>query len=100
MGILRCHIVDEFNRGIYDYVIATDEVPELQTASNASSRGRGGGTRGGRKGRRKDKEYGVARGIDFQGWFNAGMYVRKGGRCMQQRQVYNIVLYPLTLATN
>ena len=22
---VRCHIVDEFNKGIYDYIIATDE---------------------------------------------------------------------------
>ncbi len=74
--------MDEFNRGIYDYVIATDEVPELQTTSNSSSRergggggGRGGGGGGGRKGSRKDKEYGVARGIDFQGWSSTGTSV-------------------------
>ena len=27
---LRCHIVDEFNQGIYNYIIATDEIPEWQ----------------------------------------------------------------------
>ena len=56
--------MEEFNRGIYDYIIATDEVRTL---------GRGGassGSHGNRKRSRKwrrDKEYGVARGIDFQG---------------------------------
>lgn len=50
----------EFNRGIYDYIIATDEVPELQTLATSGSRRRG-------HKRKRDKEYGVARGIDFQG---------------------------------
>lgn len=50
--------MSEFNRGIYDYVIATDEVPELQPEA-------GRGKKGHR--RKKDREYGVARGIDFQG---------------------------------
>lgn len=60
----RCHVVEEFNRGIYDYIIATDEVHTL---------GRGGassGSHGNKKRphkRKRDKEYGVARGIDFQG---------------------------------
>lgn len=51
----------EFNRGIYDYIIATDEV----------GLSRGGGVAGGAKPtsrkRKRDKEYGVTRGIDFQG---------------------------------
>lgn len=54
--------MNEFNRGIYDYIIATDEV-------HGSSRGaaaRGGAKSVGRK-RKRDMEYGVARGIDFQG---------------------------------
>lgn len=54
----RCHIVEEFNRGVYDYIIATDEAPEIDVV--------GGQRRRGQK-RRKDKEYGVVRGIDFQG---------------------------------
>ena len=58
----RCHVVDEFNRGIYDYIIATDEVLELP--SQVAGKGRG---KGNHKKKKKDKEYGVARGIDFQG---------------------------------
>ena len=56
-------MVGEFNRGIYDYIIATDEVGLT----------RGGGVAGGEVGgaksrkRKRDKEYGVTRGIDFQG---------------------------------
>lgn len=77
--------MSEFNRGIYDYIIATDEV--------------GGGTRSivaeseraktkSRK-RKRDREYGVARGIDFQGVENvinfdcppnADAYVHRVGR--------------------
>ena len=60
----RCHIVNEFNRGIYDYIIATDEVHALggggATTSSHGNRKRG-------QKRKRDKEYGVARGIDFQG---------------------------------
>lgn len=55
-------MVEEFNRGIYDYIIATDEV----------GLSRGGGVAGGEaktasRKRKRDKEYGVTRGIDFQG---------------------------------
>jgi len=53
----RCHIVDEFNRGIYDYIVATDEVLELQPGKKKGQQHR----------RKRDKEYSVSRGIDFQG---------------------------------
>jgi ATP-dependent RNA helicase DDX56/DBP9 len=56
----RCHVVNEFNRGIYDYIIATDEVGVSRVAET------GAGKTKSRK-RKRDKEYGVARGIDFQG---------------------------------
>ena len=65
----RCHTVEEFNRGIYDYVIATDEVHSHSQAAAISSEtgenGRGGGRGKGK--RKRDREYGVSRGIDFQG---------------------------------
>ena len=60
----RCHVVEEFNRGIYDYIIATDEAHTLENGRANS------GSHGNRKKahkRKRDKEYGVARGIDFQG---------------------------------
>ncbi len=54
-------MVEEFNRGIYDYIIATDEASSLQSVREARKKKK---THGKRK---RDKEYGVARGIDFKG---------------------------------
>ncbi|XP_046851331.1 probable ATP-dependent RNA helicase DDX56 isoform X2 [Xenia sp. Carnegie-2017] len=51
----RCHIVEEFNKGIYDYIIAADESAERSKSSCRSATGQP-----------KDKEFGVSRGIDFQ----------------------------------
>ena len=63
--ICRCHVVKEFNRGIYDYIIATDEAHTLGQVGGAKGDSHGNQKRS-RK-RKRDKEYGVARGIDFQG---------------------------------
>ena len=60
----RCHVVEEFNRGIYDYIIATDEPVMLSPSQLPGDKGNRKIT--GQK-RKRDKEYGVARGIDFQG---------------------------------
>ncbi|XP_065507750.1 probable ATP-dependent RNA helicase DDX56 [Caloenas nicobarica] len=67
----RCHIITQFNRGVYDYIVATDEEapaapPERpprkkQRKGTAPSKDKDKG-----KGKDKDSEYGVARGIDFQ----------------------------------
>ena len=57
-------MVEEFNRGLYDYIIATDEVPELARPAEGKKRKR---KQGDAKKSRKDAEYGVSRGIDFQG---------------------------------
>lgn len=32
---VRCHIVEEFNKGIYDYIIATDENIDASKTSNS-----------------------------------------------------------------
>lgn len=62
----RHHVLQEFNRGLFDYLIATDtmhgtndneqgqEKKSIQKRRNA-------------KGKSKDPEYGVTRGIDFKG---------------------------------
>ncbi|XP_048585056.1 probable ATP-dependent RNA helicase DDX56 isoform X2 [Nematostella vectensis] len=56
----RLHIVEEFNRDVYDYIIASDEASlDLAPSSHVEKKNS--------KKRKKDKEYGVARGIDFQG---------------------------------
>ncbi|CAL1269120.1 unnamed protein product [Larinioides sclopetarius] len=51
----RCHAVSQFNMGIYDIIIASDE--RVADAPNSGPS---------RKKIKKDKEYGVSRGIDFQ----------------------------------
>ena len=55
----RCHIVEEFNKGIYDYIIATDENINSSKSSSVTASQKNTGNP-------KDKEYGVSRGIDFQ----------------------------------
>ncbi|XP_077992489.1 putative ATP-dependent RNA helicase DDX56 [Glandiceps talaboti] len=66
----RCHIVNQFNEGFYNIIVASDE-NSFDVAVESSS----GDQRDKRKvknktkqkgKRKKDKEYGVARGIDFQ----------------------------------
>ncbi|XP_062452720.1 probable ATP-dependent RNA helicase DDX56 [Rhea pennata] len=57
----RCHVITQFNRGIYDYIVATDEeVPAAPAAQPQRKKRKGAAAKG------KDPEYGIARGIDFQ----------------------------------
>ncbi|XP_067396429.1 probable ATP-dependent RNA helicase DDX56 [Emydura macquarii macquarii] len=56
----RCHIINQFNRGFYDYIVATDE------QVLAEPTGRPKRKKGAKAEKGKDPEYGVARGIDFQ----------------------------------
>lgn len=57
--------MDQFNTGTYDIIIASDEIPtessDQKTKKEKKNRS---------KSNRKDTEYGVARGIDFQGVSN------------------------------
>jgi ATP-dependent RNA helicase DDX56/DBP9 len=78
----RLHIVEEFNKNVYDIVIATDEnevmgdeEDEVSPPSKSSKpveddSSKAGGEAVSKKKKRKkprlDKEYGVSRGIDFQ----------------------------------
>ncbi|KAI5781207.1 ATP-dependent RNA helicase dbp9 [Geopyxis carbonaria] len=83
----RLHIVDEFNKGVYDIIIATDEnevlgddddepapaksTPKSTTdaATDAAAASDDEAAQPKKKKRRKprlDKEYGVSRGLDFQ----------------------------------
>lgn len=61
----------EFNRGLFDYLIATDDVHAAALAAAPQQRGkrnRRGAKRGrGQQGPSKDEEFGVTRGIDFKG---------------------------------
>ncbi|KAI1299324.1 putative ATP-dependent RNA helicase DDX56 [Halotydeus destructor] len=53
----RCHVVSQFNAGTYDIIIASDEKC-LDDPTNRTKHVTGK--------RKRDKEFGVARGIDFQ----------------------------------
>ncbi|CAO3670026.1 unnamed protein product [Rhizopus microsporus] len=66
----RYHIVEEFNRGIYDYLIATDESKLKGELDSEDEEDDEEDTKKDNKKKqkvKKDKEYGVSRGIDFQG---------------------------------
>ncbi|XP_043247905.1 probable ATP-dependent RNA helicase DDX56 isoform X1 [Colletes gigas] len=54
-AVSRCRAVNQFNSGTYDIIIASDE-KSLEEPHTVKVKGK----------RRKDKESGVARGIDFQ----------------------------------
>nr|CDS33406.1 ATP dependent RNA helicase DDX56 [Hymenolepis microstoma]CDS35301.1 ATP dependent RNA helicase DDX56 [Hymenolepis microstoma] len=54
----RCHTVNQFNRGLYDYLLATDENESGTTNEAPKSFKLSKPT--------KDSEYGVSRGIDFK----------------------------------
>lgn len=75
----RSHILQSFNKGLFDYLIATDDVhAQAHDSSVGLSKkrkkdvkilgkdGRRGGSVEAAK-KRKDEEFGVTRGIDFQG---------------------------------
>ncbi|NXG24446.1 DDX56 helicase, partial [Grallaria varia] len=54
----RCHVIAQFNRGLYDFIVCTDEEGLVEPPPHQAQKK---GTPGA-----KDPEYGVARGIDFQ----------------------------------
>ena len=65
----RCHVVSQFNQGVYDVIVASDE-KFLDEDFGGGGQHKGGGKKRDhdkeRSRRKKDKESGVARGIDFQ----------------------------------
>ncbi|OZJ05610.1 hypothetical protein BZG36_01467 [Bifiguratus adelaidae] len=79
----RQHIVEEFNKGIYDYLIATDESElkgeqdtdseesdqesEDEQTGDASGKRQSKATQKAKRKHKKDNEYGVSRGVDFHG---------------------------------
>lgn len=83
----RIHVVEEFNKNVYDIIIASDEhevlgdedlpEPEAEDTADANGESTGGTEKDAqseikkpskkkRKVVKKDKEYGVSRGIDFK----------------------------------
>jgi ATP-dependent RNA helicase DDX56/DBP9 len=82
---IRCHSVNQFNQGIYDIIVASDE-KALEEPGNPNEKGKVEGQKSKRK---KDKESGVSRGIDFQHVANvinfdfpldAQSYIHRAGR--------------------
>jgi ATP-dependent RNA helicase DDX56/DBP9 len=74
----RSHILQSFNKGLFDYLIATDDIhaqghDALPPSSNKRKRDQKLLGKDGRRGtgeaakKKKDEEFGVTRGIDFQG---------------------------------
>ncbi|KAI0242553.1 ATP-dependent DNA/RNA helicase [Massospora cicadina] len=68
----RYHVIQEFNRGVYDYIIATDECA-LQGERDSDAEGLEQDEQAPeskpqkrKHGATADKEYGVSRGIDFK----------------------------------
>ncbi|XP_063433456.1 probable ATP-dependent RNA helicase DDX56 [Mytilus trossulus] len=57
----RCHIVTQYNEGLYDYIVASDETLLMNPKTNPNEP-----TKKKHKQIKRDKEYGVSRGIDFQ----------------------------------
>jgi len=65
----RCHVVEQFNQGLYDYIIATDESYMLSTQETKVDKATKSQKKAAKQKKKKmndSKEYGVSRGIDFE----------------------------------
>ena len=72
----RIHVVEEFNRNVYDIIIASDEKSEMlnvdpedeagDEAKTGTTADEGKNPKKKRKVAKRDSEYGVSRGIDFK----------------------------------
>uniref|UniRef100_A0A8C3UDD6 RNA helicase n=1 Tax=Catharus ustulatus TaxID=91951 RepID=A0A8C3UDD6_CATUS len=77
----RCHVIAQFNRGLYDYIVATDEEGPAEK----------GGSRGQSPQCPQDPEFSASRGIDFQNVAavvnfdvpsTVESYIHRVGRCV------------------
>ncbi|RKF62509.1 ATP-dependent RNA helicase dbp9 [Erysiphe neolycopersici] len=71
----RIHVVDEFNKGIYDIIIASDEIEMLGNEDESNEDERDSNTTNTQsllspkkkhKSTKKSRDYGVSRGVDFK----------------------------------
>ena len=62
----RLNIIEQFNVGNFDYLIATDESTDAVDSEDESDNEEEDGERKRKKGKKKDEEYGVSRGLDFR----------------------------------
>lgn len=66
----RFHIIQEFNRGVYDFIIATDNIEvSMKSKNNQNVEGKDDCKQKKSKRFKSDKEFGISRGIDFQNAF-------------------------------
>ena len=62
----RLNIIEQFNVGNFDYLIATDESTDAIDSDDESENEDGEREEKKKKGKKKDDEYGVSRGLDFR----------------------------------
>uniref|UniRef100_A0A1J3JP14 RNA helicase n=1 Tax=Noccaea caerulescens TaxID=107243 RepID=A0A1J3JP14_NOCCA len=63
----RLHILEQFNAGLFDYLIATDENSQAKEVAEAKGEDNKENKKNKRRGKPKlDAEFGVVRGIDFK----------------------------------
>lgn len=95
---IRCHSVTQFNQGIYDIIVASDEKALEQPGNDTNSDGNK------KSKRKKDKESGVSRGIDFQCVANVinfdfpldvQSYIHRAGRTARGNNQVNIFVTDL-----
>ena len=73
----RLSIIDQFNAGNFDYLIATDESTVAISKNKAEELGETDSNKKKQKKKIKDDHYGVSRGVDFQGMLSAfGLFSR------------------------
>lgn len=92
---IRCHTVHQFNQGLYDIIIASDERSLLKPSESTS-------TVQSKIKRTKDGESGVARGIDFQFVSNVlnfdfpldiNSYIHRAGRTARGNNAGNVLSF-------
>jgi ATP-dependent RNA helicase DDX56/DBP9 len=62
----RQHIVEQFNTGVYDIVIAADDAEVMGAKIESDDELKTENTSSRKRKRKSDKEYGVSRGVDFR----------------------------------
>ncbi|KAL7032051.1 hypothetical protein ACKWTF_007204 [Chironomus riparius] len=86
----RCHAVNEYNRGAYDIIIASDEKTLVKPGESAKSKVK------------DDSDYGVSRGIDFRCVSNVinfdfpldvNSYIHRAGRTARGNNEGNVLSF-------
>lgn len=86
----RCHAVNEFNKGAYDIIIASDEKTLVKPGESAKSK------------TKDDTDYGVSRGIDFRCVSNVinfdfpldvNSYIHRAGRTARGNNEGNVLSF-------